>query len=375
MASVVSLVSKDDIPEFLQTEDVRKSLFFCSKAQLVLLAEYFDIDVSSTSKKGEILLKVITAMQLSESTDEGEGEKGSDVRSLSERVELEKLKLEMYRLETEHERFRLLKEQENERLKLEKEKLEKEQERESERLRLERERESEQLKLEHEEREKIRVYELEKMRLEARSEAGSPNSSVERFNLSAAIKMVPTFSEKEVVEFFLSFEKLARRLDWPRDKWTTIAQCRFIGKAQKVYSALSDEFSVDYDRVKAAILKAYELVPEAYRQKFRELKKNFNQTFVEFARDKERAFEDWCRSKEVDDYDKLRMLILSEEFKNCIPREIKVHLEDIKVDDLHESARLADEYSIAHKFSYRSKFSGGKQGNSGKNVGKDKEGK
>ena len=42
MASFVVLSSKEDIPEFLQSEDVKKDLFFCSKAQLVLLAEYFD---------------------------------------------------------------------------------------------------------------------------------------------------------------------------------------------------------------------------------------------------------------------------------------------------------------------------------------------
>ena len=38
------------------------------------------------------------------------------------------------------------------------------------------------------------------------------------------------------------------------------------------YSALGIEEKVDYAIVKEAILKAYELVPEAYRQKFRDLK-------------------------------------------------------------------------------------------------------
>ena len=42
-----------------------------------------------------------------------------------------------------------------------------------------------------------------------------------------------------------------------------------------------------------------QLVPEAYRQKFRESKKEDNQTYVEFARDKERLF-DRCASKGVD---------------------------------------------------------------------------
>ena len=40
--------------------------------------------------------------------------------------------------------------------------------------------------------------------------------------------------------------------------------------------------------VKDAVLKAYEQVPEAYRQKFRNSTKDDRQTYVEFIREKER---------------------------------------------------------------------------------------
>ena len=42
-----------------------------------------------------------------------------------------------------------------------------------------------------------------------------------------------------------------------------------IGKAREIYTQLSFDHSLDYDKVKELILKAYELVPAAYRQKFR----------------------------------------------------------------------------------------------------------
>lgn len=42
-----------------------------------------------------------------------------------------------------------------------------------------------------------------------------------------------------------------------------------VEKAQQAYSALSIEESEDYETVKGAILRTYELVPEAYRQRFR----------------------------------------------------------------------------------------------------------
>ncbi len=59
-----------------------------------------------------------------------------------------------------------------------------------------------------------------------------------------------------------------------------------MGKAQEVCSALTLEQSLDYDVMKSAVLRAYELVPEAYRQKFRKHVKTSSQTFGEFAREK-----------------------------------------------------------------------------------------
>lgn len=68
-----------------------------------------------------------------------------------------------------------------------------------------------------------------------------------------------------------------------------------VGKAQEAYSALSIEESGDYETVKNAILRAYELVPEAYRQCFRSLCKPDKQTYVEFAKEKEALFTRWCK--------------------------------------------------------------------------------
>ena len=48
-------------------------------------------------------------------------------------------------------------------------------------------------------------------------------------------------------------------------------------------SQLSLEQSADNDKVKKNILKAYELIPEAYRQKLRDCRKELDQTHVEFA--------------------------------------------------------------------------------------------
>ena len=68
---------------------------------------------------------------------------------------------------------------------------------------------------------------------------------------------------------------MAENLKWPREHWTLLLQSVVIGKAREIYTQLSLEQSSDYDKVKELILKAYELVPEAYRQKFRDCRKEF----------------------------------------------------------------------------------------------------
>ncbi|VDI17136.1 Hypothetical predicted protein [Mytilus galloprovincialis] len=118
-------------------------------------------------------------------------------------------------------------------------------------------------------------------------------------------------------------------------------QSVFEGKAAEIYSALPSEKSSDYDTVKQEVLKAYELVPEAYRQKFRSYKKFDSQTYVEFAREKEDLFDKWLTSKKTDNnFDNLRQLMLLEEFKQCVHLDLKTHLDDKTVESIHDAAPI-----------------------------------
>ena len=152
---------------------------------------------------------------------------------------------------------------------------------------------------------------------------------------------------------FLHFEKIATSLEWPNDVWTLLLQSVLVGKAREVYSSMTVEQSARYEFVKSTILKAYELVLEAYRQHFRSSKKKETQTFTEFARDKEVQFDRWCMALDVTrDYNKLRQIILLEEFKSCLPPHLKTYLDERKVDNLNEAAILADDYSLTHKSTF-----------------------
>lgn len=60
--------------------------------------------------------------------------------------------------------------------------------------------------------------------------------------------------------------------DWPCTDQTIMFQSELVGKAQE-YTALSVEDCKYYMKVKIQIRKAFELVPEVYRLRFRTRKK------------------------------------------------------------------------------------------------------
>ncbi|KAK2895729.1 hypothetical protein Q8A73_015217 [Channa argus] len=115
---------------------------------------------------------------------------------------------------------------------------------------------------------KVKALEIERGAAVPASPASlSPSSGREDgFDVSRHIALVPPFRESEVDSYFNAFERIAATLKWPKTVWPLLLQCKFVGKAQEVCTSLSIEDSLDYDKVKATVLRAYELVPEAYRQ-------------------------------------------------------------------------------------------------------------
>ena len=266
---------------------------------------------------------------------------GLHIRELEiqKQIELEKLRLEQER-QMQKERMEMEERVQKERMEMEEREKEKERQMQIER---------EKLKFDTE----LRMKELEMQNMTVKRQ---PLDSGVHFDITKHIRLVPPFQEKEVDKYFLHFEKVAENLKWPKEHWTLLLQSVIIGKAREIYTQLTVQQSSSYDTVKELILKAYELVPEAYRQKFRNCKKENEQTHVEFARTKEQLFDRWCSSKKIgSDHEKLRQLMLVEEFKRCINSDIKSFLDEKQVETLEAAARLADDYALTHKVSFINK--------------------
>ncbi|KAK3894302.1 hypothetical protein Pcinc_001925 [Petrolisthes cinctipes] len=195
----------------------------------------------------------------------------------------------------------------------------------------------------------LQQAETEKLRLQLELNKLNISSSdtISHFDLVRASKIMPTFSEDTVDEFFCAFEMLAETLKWPRGAWLILLQRSFTGKALRTYTSLPAR-DISYETVKEEVLKAYALVPEAYRQRFRGIARKYDETHLEFARNKRDAFTRWLRSKGVNSYETLFELILMEDFLSSVTRDVSLYLLDRDFETVEKAAGQADVYVLRH---------------------------
>ncbi len=272
-----------------------KQLDLCRKVDLCFVANYFSISVSSTLVKSEMKEAVVSGLVQKGVLNLVAGETSSDVQvEVTDKAEHVNVVTPLFTLP------RLLplsvesssSTRDDARLKVRLVRLQLDREERERDFQLRRELELK--RLEAEMALKIRGLELQARAAPSSVSPEIRSSSNTTFDVSKHIALVPAFRESEVEGYFSAFERIAVALHWPRDVWAILLQCKLTGKAQEACAALSVEDSLCFDQVKSAVLRVYELVPEAYRQRFRGLCKVVSVTYADFAREKVTLFDRWC---------------------------------------------------------------------------------
>ena len=272
--------------------------------------------------------------------------------------------------EKEKERQAMLEEKEKERQAMLEEK-EKERELELERLKLESERELELKRMEFEER-KMQM-ELERLRLEREAnrsagEGGEANQAggVRAFGGVKSLDLPHFVDGKDDLDsYLLRFERYATVANWPQTNWATQLSALLRGEALGVYSRLSQEDALDYERLKAALLERYDYTEKGYRQRFREAKPEGAESPDQFIVRLRNYFTQWVKLSDMESsFEGVVELMVKEQFINACPKELSVHLMESKHKDLRELAASAGQYLTAHDMKLSSQ-----NFNAEKNVG------
>jgi len=202
-------------------------------------------------------------------------------------------------------------------------------------------------------------FQLKFESLKLRGESRSIDRTDCSFDIIYNLKLLPAFNERDTDVFFSLFESIADERGWPESDRTVMLQSVLVVKAQEAYTALSVEERKNYDSVKSAVLKAFELVPEAYRQRFRTWTKGERQTHMEVTRELSNHFDRWCTTSKVQSFGELREMMITEQLKNIIPDQIAVYINKNKPCTAIEAASLADNFFLTHK----NRFVYGNRGN------------
>ncbi|XP_034062115.1 uncharacterized protein LOC117539871 [Gymnodraco acuticeps] len=314
----------------------------CQKAQLIEISEHYEIAVVGSKRKDDIKAVIVSSLfergvlQKSESGVAGVGPVVVQTAGLTFEQQKELLAMQFNQ----------------ERLQLE---MRGQQQEVEKRLEVEKVLEVEKMKCEVEHA-RLRLMGEGKF---SPGEDGGARLASGSGDIISYLRLVPKFNERDPDIFFTLFEHIAEARNWSDSDRVLLLQCVLTGRAQEAYSAICGENTLDYDRVKSAVLKSYELVPEAYRQRFRSGVKGDKQTHVEFIRDLTSHFQRWCAAAKVASFDGLCELIVLEQFKNILPQRVATYVNEQKPPTAFRAAELADDFVLTHKGSFAEKYSRG----------------
>ena len=111
-----------------------------------------------------------------------------------------------------------------------------------------------------------RQHEGELERLEAQKALTQPRETIK-----AKAPKIPAFNEgkDEMDSYLLRFERYATAQKWEPDTWATGLSALLQGKALDVYALMPKEDALNYDKLKVALLKRYELTEEGFKRKYK----------------------------------------------------------------------------------------------------------
>ena len=117
--------------------------------------------------------------------------------------------------------------------------------------------------------------------------------------------------------------------------WPTSSSALLTGRALDVYSRLSDVAAADYDTLKEALLKRYDLTESGFRNRFRKSKPEKGESSEQFATRLSNYLNRWIALSGISaDFNSLCHLLIKEQFIDSCSVELAIHLKDISNNNL-----------------------------------------
>ena len=158
---------------------------------------------------------------------------------------------------------------------------------------------------------------------------------------------LPYFEEiKDKMDSYLSrFEKYATA---NKNVWAAYLSALLKGHALDVYDRLSTEDAAEYDKLKDALLKDFDMTERGFRKKFRYSRPERSETFIQFSSRLCSYLNKWLTMAKVEkSFEAVCGFMARDQFLEACSRELLVHLKPKAFENLDAMAKEADLFAEA----------------------------
>ena len=140
------------------------------------------------------------------------------------------------------------------------------------------------------------------------------------------------------------FEKYATANEWKKSVWAAYLSALLKGRALDVYDRLSVDNAADYEKLKEALLKNFDMTERGFRKKFRYERPEKSKTFIQFSSRRLRSYlNKWLKMAKIEEsYEAVCDFFARDQFLDSCSRELYVHLKPKSFKNLEEMAKEAD---------------------------------
>ena len=161
---------------------------------------------------------------------------------------------------------------------------------------------------------------------------------------------LPPFDEAtdDMDAYIRRFERYATAQEWQPDNWATHLSALLKGKALEVYTRLTPDLAMDFNALKQALLKRYEMTETGFKKRFRNAMPERGETFGQFALRIGHYFNRWIELGKVDmTFEELVDFLLRDQLLQSCGADLTLFLKEHKPKNIVEMADLADTFCDA----------------------------
>uniref|UniRef100_A0A3Q3BI90 Gypsy retrotransposon integrase-like protein 1 n=1 Tax=Kryptolebias marmoratus TaxID=37003 RepID=A0A3Q3BI90_KRYMA len=161
-------------------------------------------------------------------------------------------------------------------------------------------------------------------------------------------KMRPYGEDEDIEHYLTTFERIATGCQWPRTEWALHLAPLLSGKARAAYVAMDTDDTMDYDKVKTAVLEKFEISTETYRSRFRSTIVRDDETPKELRTRLKDLYEKWMIPKKKT-REQIGDVVVLEQFLRVLSPDLRTWVKERNPTTSKDAAEMAEAFLAARR--------------------------